>query len=145
MLNSSAMISRDGATIDDANGSRNDRSPMQDVALSFEAFGQHRGSFVVSTISGSTLLDVFSGSSLQLPLPLPMPLSLSCDFVLSDIFFGSPRIGTAQLMHDDASVVHYLYALGISIAYAISMSSCTTYRPAMAHNAPSDRRQLASF
>lgn len=89
MLNSSAMISRDGATIDDANGSRNDRAPMQAVALSFCAFCQHRGSFVLSPImtvvspfSISTWLGIFSDSTLQL---LPQPLSLSCDFLPSDI------------------------------------------------------------
>ena len=89
MLNSSAMISRDGATIDDANGSRNDRAPMQAVALSFCAFCQLRGSFVlsspimtvVSPFSISTWLGIFSDSTLQLPLPL----SLSCDFLPSDI------------------------------------------------------------
>lgn len=93
MLNSSAMISRDGATIDDANGSRNDRAPMQAVALSFCAFGQHRGSFVLSPImtvvspfSISTWLGIFSDSTLQLPLPL----SLSCDFLPSDIISCQP-------------------------------------------------------
>jgi hypothetical protein len=109
MLNSSAMISRDGATIDEANGSRNDRAPMQAVALSFEARGQHRGSFVVSPFSISTLLGVFSDSALQLPLPLSMPLSLSCDFLLSDIISVHKRVASVQFMYDDVAVAHCLY------------------------------------
>lgn len=112
MLNSPAMISRDGAIIDEANGSRNDRAPIQAVALSFRAFGQDRGSFVVSPFSISNVLGVFSDSSLKL-LPLSMPLSLSCDFVLpvscdlmlSDILLEvHKRFGNAQLTYVDASV-----------------------------------------
>jgi hypothetical protein len=117
MSNSPAMISRGGGIIDEANRSRNDRAPVQAVALSFRAFGQDRGSFVVSPFSISTVLGDFSDSSLKLLLPLSMPLSLSCDFelplscdlMLSDILLEvHKRFGNTQLTHVDASVAHYL-------------------------------------
>jgi hypothetical protein len=84
MSNSPAMASREGATMDDANGSRKDKRPRQAVVLSRVEFDQLLGSIiVVSPLSISTLLGVFSPSTLML---LPLPLSLSCDFLPSDIF-----------------------------------------------------------
>lgn len=86
MSNSPAMASREGATIDDAKGSRKDKRPRQAVVLSRVEFDQLLGSIiVVSPLSISTLLGVFSPSTLML-LPLPLPPSLSCDFLPSDIF-----------------------------------------------------------